>query len=314
MKKRLTCFLLAMLTVVSYPLLARSEEAPAVQDVPQTTAAPVQAPEATPAPEVQAPVDAAPAPAEPVQPQGVVNQFAIYVNGQAVADAHSILENYTTYVSLFHTLRALCPEVQFSWAGGDADVIYTGPGFTLSARFGRRYIVCNDRYLYVADGMRVHPQDGDLLVPVRVLAKAMGAGLEWDAQGVHLTMGTPLESGSTFYNATDLDLLARVIQHESGNQPLTGKIAVANVILNRVSAGSRRGFADSVSGVIYQKGQFPGATNATPKSEAILAAKLALDGANVVPGAMWFNGVGQSCWASRNKSLIANIGGHAFYG
>lgn len=306
MKKRLTCFLLAMFTVVSYPLLAFSEEAPAVQDVPQATAAP--APAVTPAPETT------PTPAEPEQPQGVVNQFAIFVNGQAVPDAHSILENYTTYVSLAHVAQALCPGTQYSWAGGDADVIFTGPGFTLAARYGRSYIVCNDRYLYLDGGLRLHPQDGDLLIPVRVLAKALGATVAWDAQGVQLTSGTPLESGSTFYNATDLDLLARVVQHESGNQPLAGKIAVADVILNRVSAGSRRGFADSVSGVIYQSGQFPGATNATPKSEAILAAKLAMDGANVVPGALWFNGVGQSCWASRNKSLIANIGAHAFYG
>ena len=34
----------------------------------------------------------------------------------------------------------------------------------------------------------------------------------------------------------------------------------------------------------------------------------------VLPNAYWFNGVGRSCWASRNKECIAVIGGHAFYG
>lgn len=309
MKKRLTCLLLTALTLLSYPLCVRSEEAPAE---PSAAEPAVQETAEVPA----APEETAAQPPEPVaeEPQGVAAQFPIYVNGQTVAGSHSVLENGITYVSVTAVTQALFPDMTYSWAGGDADVIYVGEGFTLSVRYGQSYLVCNDRYLYLADGLRVHPQDGELLAPVRVLAKALGAELTWDAQGVHLTSGTPLEPGSAFYNAADVDLLARVIQHESGSQPLTGKIAVANVILNRVSAGSRRGFADSVSGVIYQANQFPGATNATPKSEAILATKLALDGANVVPGALWFNGAGKSCWASKNKTLIATIGGHSFYG
>ena len=51
-----------------------------------------------------------------------------------------------------------------------------------------------------------------------------------------------------------------------------------------------------------------------PRDSSILAAKLCLEGAMVLPNAYWFNGVGRSCWASRNKECIAVIGGHAFYG
>lgn len=88
-------------------------------------------------------------------------------------------------------------------------------------------------------------------------------------------------------------------------------MAVGNVILNRVNYN---GFGSTVAEVIYSPNQFPGATNATPNAQSILAARLVLEGANVVPNALYFNGVGKSCWASRNKTLIKVIGGHAFYG
>lgn len=274
MTKRLVCLLLALLTLLGCGLFAGAEEAGIPADAPSS-----------------------------------LNQFEIYANGQNVPDACSILESGTTYVSAYHVARALCANVSIAWENGDT--VVSGEGFTLTLRTDRPYLICNGRYLYAPDQVRVHPQTGDVLLPARVLALALGAQLSWDEAGVYLTSGTPLESGDAFYDAQDLDLIARVIQHESGNQPLSGKIGVANVILNRVKSPQ---FPGTVSGVLSQKNQFPGATNATPKAQAVVAAKLALDGANTVGGACWFNGAGKSCWASKNKSLITVIGGHAFYG
>ncbi len=307
--KRLLCLTLALLAV--WPLGAWSAEPQ--EPTVDVVEVPVEDPAETPQVELpveEAPTEDIPAPEVPA----VVNQFEIFVNGQAVPNAHSLLEAGVTYVAIEPVTQALFPEMESVWAGGYADVEVTGPGFALSYNAQRPYLICNGRYLYYTNGVRLHPQDSAFLVPIRVLAKALGAEVSWDSDGVHLSSGTPIESGDAFYNAADLDLLARVVQHESGNQPLKGKIAVAQVILNRVKAGSRSGFADSVSGVIYQKNQFTGATNATPKAEAVIAAKLAMDGADVVPGAYWFNGVGKSFWASRNKALLFTIGNHAFYG
>ncbi len=184
-----------------------------------------------------------------------------------------------------------------------------GTGYTMTLQSGGKYIVMNDRYLYVPGGVRRH-ESGDLLVPARVLGKAFGVSV-WAHEGVVYFAGdvTPLVSGSEYYYAGDVELLARVIQHESGNQPLEGKIGVANCILNRVYSPI---FPNSVYEVLFQKNQFTGATNANPKAESIIAAKLALDGANTVGGACWFNGVGKSCWASRHKTHIITLGGHAF--
>lgn len=50
-----------------------------------------------------------------------------------------------------------------------------------------------------------------------------------------------------------LDCLTRNIYWEAGHEPFEGKVAVAQVTLNRVESGR---FADSVCGVVYQKTMF----------------------------------------------------------
>ena len=55
------------------------------------------------------------------------------------------------------------------------------------------------------------------------------------------------------YTKAELKYLTAIIYCEAGNQPEKGKIAVANVILNRVK---NKKYPNSVKGVIYQKYQF----------------------------------------------------------
>ena len=245
--------------------------------------------------------------------EGVESQFAIFVDGQEVTDAHAILENGVTYVSACNVARALVPDTTAAWAGGSAEMVLTGTGFTLSVSTALPYIVCNGRYLYTPGQTVLHPENGDLLLPVRVLARALGAPLGWDSYGVYMySQVAPLESGETFYDANDLYLMARTIRHEAGNQPLEGQIAVGNVLLNRVNS---RSFPGTLHGVIYQPSQFANSERSTPQAQHYIAAKLALDGAQIVPASCcWFNAAGKSFWGSRNKSLICTIGGQSFYG
>ena len=56
----------------------------------------------------------------------------------------------------------------------------------------------------------------------------------------------------------DIWLMACIIDWEAAYQPYAGKLAVANVILNRVRSGHYPG---TVSGVVYQRSQFSGVSD-----------------------------------------------------
>lgn len=58
----------------------------------------------------------------------------------------------------------------------------------------------------------------------------------------------------------DAAILAAVVRMEAGGESYDGKLAVASVVVNRMRSG---GYPNSVSGVVYQSGQFPGAANGT---------------------------------------------------
>lgn len=232
----------------------------------------------------------------------------VTVDGAAVEGFSARSCDGETYVSFYGVTLALRPDASVEWE--EDRLVARGEDFSMSALIGSHYLEVNGRYLYVPGAVRAD-ENWDTLVPAKTLAAALGSEVSWDGTVVFSAAGEPLLSGEEFYDAQTVDLLSRVITHESGNQPLAGKIAVGNVILNRV-ADSR--FPATVWDVLFQPGQFPGATNCTANAESILAAKLCLDGAVTVPGAYWFNGVGKPCWASRNKALLFTIGGHAFYG
>jgi len=232
----------------------------------------------------------------------------ILVDGEA-APFSGYAYDGVSYVPFAAAVLALRDDAEVKWA--QDHYAAEGEGLSLALWSTRNYLVVNDRYLYLEDGVKLDT-DRTILVPVRALCKALGVTVEWTGKvELSTTDATPLAAEDRPYSDEDLDLMSRVIMHESGYQPFLGMMAVGSVIMNRVNSSS---FSDTVSGVIYEKNQFPGATNATPHADAILAARLVLEGANVVPGALYFNGVGKSCWASRNKTLITVIGGHAFYG
>jgi len=223
----------------------------------------------------------------------------------------------TTYVSLSAMAQLLDPAAQISWDGTTATV--TTAGLTLNAKVGQLYVEANGRYLYVSETVQLTPA-GQVIVPLRVAAKAFDAAVGYDAAtGVTtVTSGSgALQSGDSFYNQDDLFWLSRVIHKESGNQPMEGKMAVGNVVLNRVADPV---FPDTVEGVLAQKNQFStyksGVLAATePSQSSTIAAKLVMDGGVVeeTKGALYFDS-GSNSWAARNKDLIATIGGHKFYG
>ena len=194
------------------------------------------------------------------------------------------------YVSFDTFCRALDLDVTLNVGGA---YLYSGDGFWLSAEPGALYIIFNDRYLFVPDG--VLEQDGQIMLPIELAAECFGVTAAWDLAAWTVTVDAdeiaPLENGDTYYVETDVYWMSHVIYAEAGNQPLLGQIAVGSVVMNRIADEAFVG-QESVYDVIFAKNQFEVVINGMiymePSDEAVIAAKLALDGADAADGATYF--------------------------
>lgn len=105
---------------------------------------------------------------------------------------------------------------------------------------------------------------------------------------------TTSSSSAISADSNDVAMLAALIECEAGGESYTGMVAVGAVVVNRVSSGS---FPNTISGVIYQSGQFtPVATGAFQsvlsrgaRSDCYAAAQAALAGESPVGGCLYFN-------------------------
>lgn len=244
----------------------------------------------------------------------VPGPLSLLVDGSMVPLAAMVYRDDVPYVSVRSAAMALRPDAAIAWTNGCA--VITADNLMITIDPTKNYVVANERYLYLAEGVLL--ADGTIRLPARMIAEIFDASYSEDsaAQIVSLSSGSgAITPGSEFYDKDDLYWLSHIIHAESGNQPLNGKIAVGNVVLNRTANPI---FPNTIYGVIYQRGQFTPVTNGTikltPNAESVLAAKLCLDGAVVLPTALWFNSVkSKNSWAAKHKSYITTIGGHAFY-
>lgn len=242
--------------------------------------------------------------------------LSFYVNEQPVYDAMLYWMDGVAYAPVRPFFQAALPGCEIRWLDGQAVITgetESGAKLSVSARPGSCYVQANGRALYVEDGVQL--VDSTTMIPVSVLARLFRGAVTQDETGViHIALGDTLLAGSeVFYDAPSVELLARLIFAEAGNQPMLGKIAVGNVALNRIASPL---FPGNLYGVVYQSNQFSvvndGAINKEPSEEAIIAAKLCLEGVKVTD-ALFFNVSGLRCWAAMNRAYVATIGNHDFY-
>ena len=245
-------------------------------------------------------------------------ESGLTIDGEhAPAEVDLTLRDGVSYVALAPMAQVLDPTAQVAWDGGSGTVAVTTGALSLTAQVGQLYLEANGRYLYLSEGVQL--DQGSVMVPLWAVAEAFDADLGWDAaEGVvTVTRGSgAIQSGDYYYDQEDLFWLSRVIDAESGNQPLEGKMAVAIVVMNRVASPI---YPDTVEGVLAQKNQFSTYRSGklaerTPNASSVIAAKLVLDGGVVeeVAEALYFDST-DSSWAARNRECIAIIGGHRFY-
>lgn len=240
---------------------------------------------------------------------------SLSVNGVALGrEAMTVLYYDTTYVSLRVVAEALDSSAVVTWSDGAARV--QTKDTTLTARPGDQYVTINDEVVFVPRGVKM--SQWRTLVPVRVLAQAFDASVYWSTQAGGVVM-TNNDTKSPSYSDDDLYWLSRIISAESRGEPMDGKIAVGNVVLNRVASPD---FPNTIYGVIFDDrwgGQFEPVRNGTiyqtPTDESVEAAKRCLEGANIVGESLYFfaPALAQNFWVAQNREYVTTIGCHAFY-
>ena len=168
-------------------------------------------------------------------------------------------------------------------------------GVVLTARTGQAWITCNDRYLHLKHGAQ--ELNGALALPVEQLVKCFGVTAAWDRVQWQVTVTStevvPLEKGDSFYAQEDVYWLSRMINAMAAEESLETKVAVGSVCVNRLKDSSF-GPAENMYQVIFAKNQFDIVTNgmiySEPNEDAVLAAKLAMDGWDPTGGATYVSG------------------------
>ena len=239
----------------------------------------------------------------------------IYIDGEYMElNVTAKLVNGTTYVPL-RALGDALGATEIGWDNGTA--LVTADDLYVEAVIGSHYMVANDRYLYSPNPIRLI--NNSTMVPVRPFVAAFDGEVEWEGStlSVYITTGSgAITPGDEYYGSDDLYWLSRIIHAEASNESMLGKIAVGNVIMNRVVSDY---YPDSIYDVIFDFDNgiqftpaYTGAVYCTPSDDSILAAKVAMEGYNVAGDSLFFTSI-KDCWAAYNRPYVMTIGGHDFY-
>ncbi|MGH6782685.1 MAG: cell wall hydrolase [Sphingomonadaceae bacterium] len=153
--------------------------------------------------------------------------------------------------------------------------------------------------------------------PATIVAEAPGEAVE--APTLPLKAPVTAVAAAEPVNDAELECMTKVVHHEAGNQSRAGQLAVAQLIMNRLESGR---FADTVCGVVHQRGQFFNTYAYNPKrstkmwESAVDVSREAMAGvtADVVPGALFYHASYQAPPRFfRTRQRAAVLGDHIFY-
>ena len=224
-----------------------------------------------------------------------------------------------TYVPLYHFADTFGGCV-YGWSFSEGVAYARANGLYLTADPGDLYITANDRCFYT--GVPVLDINGTVYVPITPMAKAFGVTVDPVSYGEINLWGSGhnyCAHASSVYSSDELYWLSRIINAEAGGESMKGKMAVGNVVMNRVAHPS---YPNTIYGVIFDRKygtQFTPAANGTiyrtPNADSIRAAKMCLEGYSLSDDMLFFLNprIASSMWIVRARTPVMSIGNHDFY-
>ena len=244
----------------------------------------------------------------------------IRVNGEyIITDTEPVIRSGTTNAPIRAIADSLGAE-SVEWDKGTARVSIDGKEVSVS--IGSKNAFVNGKTIKMNGPAFIH--NDRTLIPVRAMSDIFGARVGWDDEykNVELTKPTVNVSKEMIdhsFTHDELYWLSRIINAESRGESMRGKIAVGDVILNRVKSPL---FPNTIYGVIFDKQyavQFEPVINGTiyfsPSADSVGAAKLSLTNPSTVGDCLYFFNpiTATNSWIAQNRPYYTTIGGHVFY-
>lgn len=246
----------------------------------------------------------------------------ISVNGNVIkTDNSSFILNNTAYAPIRFILNSL-GVYDMEWKDDEKSVTFSHEGKEVKLYAGYKYAVINGEKIPVENNIVL--KNDRILAPIRFIAETFGFDVLWSDEFyiVNLSkdnIGVDENIIDTSYTFEDIVWLSRIIEAESSGEPFSGKIAVGNVILNRVKSND---FPNTIYGVIFDTNygiQFqPVANNSiynTPSRDSVIAGKLAIRDTNIAGDSLYFLNPKKASnfWIINNRTYFKSISNHDFY-
>lgn len=241
------------------------------------------------------------------------SNISIKVNGKYLSpDVPPFITNSSTYVPIRFVSEALNIK-DIKWDAESGSVTIKSADKTLVLFVNKNYAYINNEYTHLENNALI--SNSRTFVPVRFISECFNAYVDWDD-----STQTVLINSTSWDNSDDsIYWLSRIIEAEASGEPFKGKVAVGEVILNRVKCEE---FPNTIWGVIFDKNfgiQFEPVANGTiyntPSEDSVLAAKTALNGSNYVGECLYFLNptIAKSTWITKNREYYTTISKHEFY-
>lgn len=252
---------------------------------------------------------------------GAETPIDIVVNGKYIKmDSAPFLENDRTLVPVRFVSEALGSTV--SWDQSKGQVAIQERGTDIKINVGSRAATVNGKTVYMDAPARV--VNNRAYVPVRFVSEHQGAAVSWNQKACTVIINkagvtVPADAVNTSYTADDLAWLSKIVHAEAQGESMAGKVAVANVILNRVKDTR---FPGTIYDVVFDRQfgvQFTpianGAIYNSPSQDSVRAAKQAMYGKNEAGQSLYFYNptIASSSWIANNRPFYKRIGNHNFH-
>ena len=246
----------------------------------------------------------------------------ISVNGSFIkTDAPAFIDYDTTFVPIRFVSDALGAH-SITWDQSRATATIKQGSTTIQITENKKEAYVNGRKVILNKSARIH--SGRLYVPVRFVAESFGAKVGWDNTYYIVQInksGVSVNSSliDWRYTKDEIFWLGRIIEAESSGEPASGKVAVGNVILNRVKSNE---FPNTIYTVIFDRThgvQFEPIMNGsiynTPSAESMISAKRALRGENIAGNSLYYLNprTAANSWIANNRPYYMTIHNHDFY-